>query len=130
MSLTLALLELRKFSFIRDLTRNTEIEKTTVWILFNICLLEYDTDTKVNMGVSLDLLLHVSKWYAHSFCTFELFSINQEGEMGKFTPFPSSTQIRVNIWCYVALRYWCRSGVFLVNFEQIFQVFLSFTLSK
>ena len=30
MSLTLALLELRKFSFIRDLTRNTEIEKTTV----------------------------------------------------------------------------------------------------
>ena len=67
MSISLLGLE---FLFIRDLTKNQEIEIIPVWVLSNIWRLRRVKDAKFGMNVSKKKLLNAAKCYVYNFYCF------------------------------------------------------------
>ena len=74
-SLSLLVLELRKFWFIRDLTGNW---KYPVWVLSNIWRLGRVSDTKFDMNASYEKLLNAIKCQVYCFYRFWGTRENQE----------------------------------------------------
>ena len=76
-----------QFFFYKELTRNSEIGNTPVWVLFNIWKLEQVRDTKFGINVSDEILLNAAKGQGYGFYRFWVI---------KGKPIPPFTQIRVN----------------------------------
>ena len=66
MSVSLLVLELWQFSFIRDWQENWK----SVWVLTNICRLKQARDTKFGRNVSNKMLLNATKCQGYSFYHF------------------------------------------------------------
>ena len=65
-SVSLLVLELQYFLFIRDLRRNQEIKNTPIWVLSNIWRLGQVGDTKISMNVSNNNSLNAAKYQVDS----------------------------------------------------------------
>ena len=85
-------LELWQFSFIRDLTRDTEFRNTPIWVLPNIWRLWQVGNTKLGANVSNKILLNDAKCQGYSFYRFWVI----EGKRTVGVKLPP-TQIRVNV---------------------------------
>ena len=56
--------------FYKGLNRNPEVEKTPVWVLFNIWRLRWVSDTKLDTDVPKKMLLQSAKFQGNSFSCF------------------------------------------------------------
>ena len=65
MSISFLGLKLWQFLCIRDLTRNSEIGNTSVWVLSKIRRLGWVRDTKFGMNISNRKLLNAVKWQVY-----------------------------------------------------------------
>ena len=90
MSISLLVLELRHFLFIRGLTRNPKIGNSPIWVLSIIWRLGWVRDTKFGMNVSNEKLLNAANYQDCGFYRF--LEITGKLKWGKITP----TQIMVN----------------------------------
>ena len=70
----------------KGLTRNLEIENTSVWGLPNICRLGQVRDTKFGKNVCNKKLISAAKCQGSSFMRFELIKGKTTGGEGNYPP--------------------------------------------
>ena len=70
MSISSLVVDLRQLLFIKNLTRNEEIENTLVWVLSDIWRLEQVRDTNCGMNVSNKKWFNSAKWQIYRFSRF------------------------------------------------------------
>ena len=83
MSVSLLVLELWQFLFIRDLAKKPQIKNTPVWILCNIWRLGWVRDIKFGMSVSITKLLNAAKFQIYIQYCFWVIKGKPTGWMGE-----------------------------------------------